>query len=159
MISSRWRKVLRDLWQNKGRSLLVVLSIAVGVFAVGTVVHMRFIVRQDMVGSYEGAHPAHATLYTEDTFDEDLIEVIREMPFAAQCDFAARLGYDALEVAPFTLTDDPRTLTPGDVEQSDRIYVMTKAHRELVNSWVPEARDRVALLDPQGQPVPAPTRL
>ena len=42
-------------------------------------------------------------------------EVIREMPFAAQCDFAARLGYDALEIAPFTLTDDPRTLTPGDV--------------------------------------------
>ncbi len=37
MIRPRWRKVLRDLWSNKTRTLLVVLSIAVGVFAVGTI--------------------------------------------------------------------------------------------------------------------------
>ena len=84
MISSRWRKVLRDLWQNKGRSLLVVLSIAVGVFAVGTVVHMQVIVRQDMIGSYVGANPANAIVYTEDYFDDDVIEVIREMPDVAE---------------------------------------------------------------------------
>lgn len=30
-------------------------------------------------------------------------EVIRDLDFAAQCDLAARLGYDGLEVAPFTL--------------------------------------------------------
>ena len=29
-------------------------------------------------------------------------EVIREMEFAAQCEFAAALGYDAVELAPFT---------------------------------------------------------
>jgi len=37
-------------------------------------------------------------------------EVIREMPFAAQCDFAASVGYDGLEVAPFTLSDMPHML-------------------------------------------------
>ncbi len=83
MISSRWRKVLRDLWRNKGRSLLVVLSIAVGVFAVGTVTHMREIVQQDMIGSYERSNPAHAIITTEDDFDDDLLEVIREMPEVA----------------------------------------------------------------------------
>jgi putative ABC transport system permease protein len=31
MLRPRWRKVLRDLWSNKTRTLLVVLSIAVGV--------------------------------------------------------------------------------------------------------------------------------
>jgi len=35
MLSPRWRKVLRDLWGNKFRTLLVVLSTAVGVFALG----------------------------------------------------------------------------------------------------------------------------
>ena len=37
MLSPRWRKVLRDLWINKTRTLLVVLSIAVGVFDVGMI--------------------------------------------------------------------------------------------------------------------------
>lgn len=43
-------------------------------------------------------------------------EVVRELDFAAQCDLAATLGYDALEVAPFTLTDDPRRLGTARLE-------------------------------------------
>jgi D-psicose/D-tagatose/L-ribulose 3-epimerase len=34
-------------------------------------------------------------------------EVLRDRTFAEQCTYAAALGYDALEVAPFTLADDP----------------------------------------------------
>lgn len=34
-------------------------------------------------------------------------EVLRDLPFAAQCAQAATLGYDALEIAPFTLGDTP----------------------------------------------------
>ena len=33
-------------------------------------------------------------------------EVIRELPFERQCALAAALGYQGLEVAPFTLGDD-----------------------------------------------------
>jgi D-psicose/D-tagatose/L-ribulose 3-epimerase len=40
-------------------------------------------------------------------------EVIREMDFPAQCDFAAKLGYDGLELAPFTLDENPHRLPPG----------------------------------------------
>ncbi|NIQ97821.1 MAG: hypothetical protein GWN87_29405, partial [Desulfuromonadales bacterium] len=36
-IRPRWRKVLADLWDNKMRTVLVVASIAVGVFAIGLV--------------------------------------------------------------------------------------------------------------------------
>ena len=43
MLRPRWRKVLRDLWSNKTRTLLVVLSIAVGVFAIGMVGGSRVI--------------------------------------------------------------------------------------------------------------------
>lgn len=39
-------------------------------------------------------------------------EVIRGLGFARQCAFAAAVGYDALEIAPFTLGPDPRALTP-----------------------------------------------
>ncbi|MFK7792403.1 MAG: sugar phosphate isomerase/epimerase family protein [Devosiaceae bacterium] len=38
-------------------------------------------------------------------------EVIRELDFPSQCQLAADLGYDGLEVAPFTLSDDPCTLS------------------------------------------------
>lgn len=38
-------------------------------------------------------------------------EVLREWSFARQCAFAAAVGYDALEIAPFTLGPDPRRLT------------------------------------------------
>lgn len=47
-------------------------------------------------------------------------EVIRELPFDAQCGAAASLGYDALEVAPFTLAEDPRTLRDRDLERLRR---------------------------------------
>ncbi len=38
-------------------------------------------------------------------------EVVRELSFDAQCALAAGLGYDALEVAPFTLAGDPCELS------------------------------------------------
>lgn len=41
-------------------------------------------------------------------------EVIRDMPFAAQCEFAATLGYDGLELAPFTVSDEPHLLTADE---------------------------------------------
>jgi D-psicose/D-tagatose/L-ribulose 3-epimerase len=37
-------------------------------------------------------------------------EVVRDLDFAAQCDLAAALGYDGLEVAPFTLGHEPHRL-------------------------------------------------
>ena len=37
MVRPRWSKILRDLWQNRARMLLVVLAIALGTFGFGTV--------------------------------------------------------------------------------------------------------------------------
>jgi D-psicose/D-tagatose/L-ribulose 3-epimerase len=38
-------------------------------------------------------------------------EVIRELPFERQCVFARAIGYDGLEIAPFTLSDEPHLLS------------------------------------------------
>lgn len=40
-------------------------------------------------------------------------EVLHPLPFEAQCRLAASLGYDGLEVAPFTLADNPMRITDG----------------------------------------------
>jgi D-psicose/D-tagatose/L-ribulose 3-epimerase len=42
-------------------------------------------------------------------------EVLQPLPFPQQCKLAADLGYDGLELAPFTLADDPTRLTDADI--------------------------------------------
>ena len=48
MLSIRWGKVWRDLWGNKARTLLVVLSTAVGIFAFGTVASARILINREL---------------------------------------------------------------------------------------------------------------
>lgn len=48
-------------------------------------------------------------------------EVLAPMPFAAQCALAAELGYTALEVAPFTLADDPLSIDDARAAELRRI--------------------------------------
>lgn len=60
-------------------------------------------------------------------------EVIADRPFAAQCDLAAKLGYDGLEVSPFTLGDEPHRLTSEERQAlrraaSDAGIVITGLH-------------------------------
>jgi D-psicose/D-tagatose/L-ribulose 3-epimerase len=44
-------------------------------------------------------------------------EVLAPWGFAEQCAYAAKLGYRALEVAPYTLADDPGTITDAQARQ------------------------------------------
>ena len=48
-------------------------------------------------------------------------EVLQPLPFAAQCELAARLGYAALEVAPFTVSESPVLMSDADAVQLKRI--------------------------------------
>lgn len=42
-------------------------------------------------------------------------EVIAPMPFPRQCEYAAKLGYDGLEIAPYTLSDEPHRMGSGQL--------------------------------------------
>ena len=42
-------------------------------------------------------------------------EVIAPMPFPAQCEYAAKLGYDGLEVAPYTLSEEPQRMGAAQI--------------------------------------------
>ena len=42
-------------------------------------------------------------------------EVIAPMPFPKQCEYAAKLGYDGLEIAPYTLSDEPQLLGSAQI--------------------------------------------
>lgn len=74
----RWRKVFHDLVDNKGRTLLVVFSIAVGVFSIGVIAGAYRIISNDMRVSYSANNPANIELRMTN-FDEDVIDSIRNM--------------------------------------------------------------------------------
>jgi putative ABC transport system permease protein len=82
MFAPRWRKVLRDLWLNKTRTLLVVLSISVGVFAVGAVVGARAILANDLRAQYEATREASMTI-SASNLDEQFVRSIARMPEVA----------------------------------------------------------------------------
>jgi putative ABC transport system permease protein len=72
----RWRKVFHDLWDNKARTLLVVFSIAVGVFSIGVIAGAYEIISNDMSISYAANNPANVELRTS-AFDDDILSSIR----------------------------------------------------------------------------------
>jgi putative ABC transport system permease protein len=57
-MSSRWKKVWADFWGNKSRSLLTIITIAVGVFAVGFNVNLGLFMINDMDADYLSAIPS-----------------------------------------------------------------------------------------------------
>jgi len=81
-MNARWKKVLVDLWSNKTRSLLVVLSIAVGVLAVGVVASSYAIVKRDMAADYEAVNPHTARIFC-DEFGDDLVAELAAIPGVA----------------------------------------------------------------------------
>lgn len=78
MGSVRWRKVVRDLGVARTRTVLVVLSIAVGVFAVGTIAGADALLRQGLREAYLASKPASATI-SATPFGDDLVEAVRGM--------------------------------------------------------------------------------
>ncbi len=91
MLRPRWRKVLRDLWGYKARTVLVVLSLAVGVFAVGMIVGTRVVLSREMHASWASVNPSSAVLYTA-PFDDELIWMVRHMPGVAEADARFSFG-------------------------------------------------------------------
>ncbi len=72
----RWRKVFHDLIDNKGRTLLVVFSIAVGVFSIGVIAGAYQIISNDMSASYSVNKPANIELRMSN-FDENVLESLQ----------------------------------------------------------------------------------
>jgi putative ABC transport system permease protein len=72
MINPRWRKVIRDLWSNKTRTLLVVLAIAVGVFAFGSVFITQEVLVSDMDTQFHDYSASTITMSIP-AFDDSLV--------------------------------------------------------------------------------------
>jgi putative ABC transport system permease protein len=70
-MSGIWVKVWADLWSNKIRTFLAVLSIAAGVFAVGAMFGMSDLLKTGMDTSHQASTPSHILIYLTDYIDQD----------------------------------------------------------------------------------------
>ena len=78
-LDPRWRKVLRDLLSHKLRTTLVILSIAVGIFAILVVMGGRGVLLDTFGNNFPKSNPSTAILYTSG-FDRSLIERVERVP-------------------------------------------------------------------------------
>ncbi|NDJ60178.1 MAG: FtsX-like permease family protein [Chloroflexi bacterium] len=72
MLAPRWRKIIRDLWANKSRTLLVVLSIAIGVLAFSGLFVAQTIAVRDLDSQYRTINSANLTISLP-RFDDQLV--------------------------------------------------------------------------------------
>ncbi len=79
MISSRWKKVWADFWSNKGRTLLTIMTIMVGTFAVGFNSNMGLYMIESMDNDYLSANPSEAQVYASPLTD-DMVKIARTIP-------------------------------------------------------------------------------
>ena len=95
VLSPRWRKVVRELWSNRARTSLVVASIAVGIFAVGTVQHLRTVILAEMQQVYDDSNASVATLFVNGV-DDDALTALRRMPEVADAQGRSSVGVKVL---------------------------------------------------------------
>src|ERR1700752_1235275 len=74
-----WRKAFRDFWQERARTALVVLAIALGISAFAAVLSSYAILTRELDRGYLETNPASAVLRV-DSADDDLVKAIRQNP-------------------------------------------------------------------------------
>jgi putative ABC transport system permease protein len=134
VLRSRWYKVLNDLWSNKTRTTLIVLSIAVGLFAVGTIVSSRAILSTEMDKSYAAINPSNGTIRTVEPFDEAFVASVRDMKGVKDAD-ARRLIDARVQVGP----DEWSNITIFAVEDYNDVRINKIWPEE--GAWPPPERE------------------
>ena len=71
---TRWKKVWVDFWGNKTRTFIMVLTIMVGVFAVGFNRNVGLLMNRDMDADFLSANPSEATVYIS-PIDDDMVAI------------------------------------------------------------------------------------
>lgn len=81
-----WHKVWADLWLSKSRSSLAIISIAAGVFCVGTLFGMIDLQLSQMDTAHRLSQPSHVNLILRGDTDNSMLTQIAELPGVSALD-------------------------------------------------------------------------
>jgi putative ABC transport system permease protein len=79
ILSPRWKKLGGDIMQARGRLVVVVIAIALGVFAVASITTAYTILKREIARNYLAANPA-AALLDADHLDDTVLAGVRAQP-------------------------------------------------------------------------------
>ncbi len=129
MLPPSWHKIFSDLWSNPLRSLLVVASITVGLFAIGTMSTIHFVDSADMRTGYVAINPPNIII-SSGLFDQEMVKHVRKIEGVRNAEGTRRLDL-RLETTPGRWINlSVKSLTQMDQMQIGRL-------RLLEGSWPP----------------------
>ncbi|HET6979967.1 MAG TPA: FtsX-like permease family protein [Pyrinomonadaceae bacterium] len=90
-MNTLWRKASRDFWQERARTALVVLAIALGISAFAAVLSSYAILTRELDQGYLATNPASAVLRV-DSADDDLVKAILQNPEVSDAEPRRTIG-------------------------------------------------------------------
>ena len=78
-----WDKVRFDLWHRKARTLLAVLSIAAGVFAIGAMFGLTDQMLSGMNEAHQSVNPSHLNIILRQFVDRETAAALADIPGVA----------------------------------------------------------------------------
>lgn len=115
-MTSRWKKVWADFWGNKSRAILTILTITVGVFAVGFNNNASLYMIESMDSDFLSVNPSEA-LVNAYPMDENSVEIARVVAGVDAVEgrstasaYILQAGIDDIPIQ-FTAVENPLSLT------------------------------------------------
>ncbi len=161
-LNLRLRKIIRDLWGNKTRSLLVILTIAIGGTTVASISRTWAILSQELSDVYLEIKPASAYLFTANqSFGDNLLDSIRKMPEVAEAEgvrsvqlrmLAGSDKWDALKLVTLPDYEDNRInqlgLEQGVFPPDSKTILLERSSLGILDSRI---GDTLIIQTPQGK--------
>src|SRR5215208_5577259 len=143
-MSSRWKKVWADFWGNKSRTVLTIITIAVGVLAVGFNTSLGLYMAESMDGDYLSASPSEATVYAG-PLDDDMVKIAREVP-----------GVEAVEgrrstSAKVVRTDDKKVSIQFTAIEDAALSTLNQLKPALSETTLPPLGEKQIIVDASAQ--------
>lgn len=91
-MSVLWSKLWFDLWRRKTRTLLVIISVAAGVFSVGTIFGMDDQLVNRMDTAHQATYPSHINMFLFQSIDQDMANQLARIPGVGAVDITNQIS-------------------------------------------------------------------
>jgi putative ABC transport system permease protein len=125
-LKPRWMKIIRDLKATRGRVLMMILALAIGIFSVSMIVSAYTILMREISRNYMETHPA-SFIFEMDHVDDQLVKTIRQHPEVSDAEASSTI------LARYEIK-------PGEW-RSILLFVIEDFNHMRINTFQPEAGD------------------